>query len=697
MREPETVAFLDFTFHLASGDLVRGGSRMRMPQQTSRLLAFLVERAGTVVSRDELQQFLWPDGEFLDHEHAINRVITDLRSLLRDDPRKPRYIETVRKRGYRFLPPVSVTVETTISELELARRAMRTTREQTPAADTALEPSAEPSAGSALATVVEPPLVIMVAAPEIHPAAGVVPAPRTIVRIVRGLRQHFRGMLLGLCISVVAVTSAWLFKHRHGQVSAPANIIALGIAPFQADGPGAEQMSESFRLDLADALSQLPVVQIRATNSLRDIDHADSTISTLSEKLHLDMLLLGRFRVQADRCIVQFELIRTRDSLHLGSFQYEGSKDELAIIRDKIQRDLFLRLQGKSLSIQEIRGSTEDIQAYNDYLQARELTQMRNPATLAQALLHYQRALDRDPNFAQAYAGMATAHLALRYFDPADHQQQAKDLAEKALHLDPELAEAHGVLGDVAFRSEWNFALGESELRRAVEIEPHKAIYHAWLAGLLADEGRFDEALGEIDHAVADDPLWPSVYSMGSFVAGAARDNTRMLAYVHKYLSLVPDSAYTHNQLAWAYFTTKNYDGALLEWHKMAEMERDAPRIALEDRGQAAFRRGGILAYAQVRLDAMERHTVALNRHPNDFIPAEWYAFVDQPDKAIPLLQQEVQRHDGEAIQLAVNPMFENLHDDPRFQALIREVGLNLPLEPNKASRPHRPNHPSEL
>jgi len=489
-------------------------------------------------------------------------------------------------------------------------------------------------------------------------------------------------LLIGLCAGlVIAASAATLWFHRHHAPAKDDTALALGLAPFQSEGPGAEQTGESFRLDLADALSQLPDVQIRATNSLTNAARDDNSLKAVSEKLHLDILLLGRLRIQGDRCVMQFELIRSRDFLHLASFQYEGGREELAMIRDKLQRDLFVRLQGETKSAQAIRGSTENPQAYSEYLQARELTQIRDPAVLSQALAHYQKAIDLDPRFAQAYAGMATAHVSLRYFDPADHQQKAQQLAETALRLDPDLAEAHAVLGDLAFRSAWNFKLGERELRRAVELEPHKATYHAWLAGLLADEERSDEALEEIDRAIADDPLWPSVYSMAAFVAGAARDDTRMLADVNKYLSLVPDSAYTHNQLAWAYFSARRYNEALAQWQRMAEMEKDTERLALEERGAKAFQQGGILAYAHVRLDAMEHHTIDTTRHPNDFVPAEWYAFVGQPDKALPSLEQIVATHDGEAVGLAVDTMFDNLHDDPRFRALLRQVGLPQPKD----------------
>ena len=147
MRDSGVVSFLQFTFDLASGDLKRdGGRRIRMPEQTIRLLAILVERAGMVVTRDEIQQLLWPQGEFLDHEHAINRIITHLRSVLRDDPSKPRFIETVRKRGYRFLPPVAVIAWESTPEIEL----VPPSRQEAPLADRPQVDEAKPFASGSV-------------------------------------------------------------------------------------------------------------------------------------------------------------------------------------------------------------------------------------------------------------------------------------------------------------------------------------------------------------------------------------------------------------------------------------------------------------------------------------------------------------------------------------------------------------------
>ena len=661
MAKTELVSFLDFKFDPSSGDLLRGDKRVGMPKQTSRLLEIFLERPGAVVTRAELQELLWPEGEFLDHEHAINRVIADLRSVFRDNPKNPRYIRTVHKRGYRFIPKISViSAPSKVSTSDPNSR-----QEELPVAESRVESWRIESS----------PIPI-------PPDPGDTQQNGTVLEVKdlpRRSLSRYRWPLLA-AIAMLLLLGIAVYRHRSQPPVVETKTVFLGIAPFQAEGAGAEELGESFRLDLADALSQIPIVRITATHSLNNINRDDNSIRSISEKLHLDMILLGKFRVTGDRCKVEFELVRGRDSLHLASFQYEGSSNELAGVRDKLQRDIFLTLQGSGKSMQAIRGSTDDPQAYGEYLQGRELTRIREVTALNQALGHYQIAIQRDPKFAGAYAGMAVTHLALRYFSsPIEHQNEAKQLAQKALQLDPTLAEAHAVLGDVALRSEWNFALGERELRRAIELDPRKSTYHAWLAALLVYEGRFDEAMAEIDHAVADDPLWPVVYSMATYVAGVAHDNTQAIAFAQKYLSLVPDSPESHNQLGWAYFVAKRYDEALAEWSRMAEMDKDSARISLEERGRDAYHRQGIQAYAMVRLEAIERHAPETTRRGNDFDPAEWYAFTGQRDKAISAVQRVIADRDGAAVLLAVNPMLDNLHDDARFVALLHQVGLAIP------------------
>jgi tetratricopeptide (TPR) repeat protein len=396
--------------------------------------------------------------------------------------------------------------------------------------------------------------------------------------------------------------------------------------------------------------------------------------------MHLDLLLLGKLLIQNGNYSFEFELVRGSDAVHLASFQYSGTKDELTTIRDKVQRDVYSKLQATNKPIQTIRGSTQNPQAYSYYLNARELVYQRTIESSTAALQQYESAIRLDPGFARAYAGLATAHVAHYNFTRSqDDHAKAKQAAEKALQLDPDLAEAHAVLGLIAFHVDWNFVAAEGNIRHALALEPHQALYHAWLANLLSVEGRFDESLHEISEAHADDPHWPFLYVLEISLAGGARDYGRALDAAEKYDELVGHTSTASDYKAWAFFQMGSYEQAIAEWHSMAVLEKDETRMLLEDRGLNAFRQGGITAYAAVRLDAsLNGPGSMVQRHPLDFVPAEWYAVMNDRDHAIAELEQAVAQRAPQALDIVVNPMFENLHDDPRFLALLAHAGLKL-------------------
>jgi len=388
--------------------------------------------------------------------------------------------------------------------------------------------------------------------------------------------------------------------------------------------------------------------------------------------------------------VLRLELVRGRDAAHLASFQYTGTLQDMAAIRDKAQRDIFSGLQLTGGSAPPIAGSTQNEEAYLDYLQARGLASVGTTAALNDALAQYKNAIALDPPFARAYAGMASVYLGMAgAVDRADNLGLAKQMAEKAERINPLVAEAHTVLGVIAIRDEWNAARGEAELRRAVELGPNDAANHAWLAELLADEGHAAEALHEVDEARASDPLWPHINAVDTFVSGAAHQYDREVDAARRNLTMAPNSSRAHDQLAWSLFDAGRYEESIGEWRATAVIDKDKARMALEDRGLAEYRRGGAAAYAAVRISAIEQHPEATISHPHDFIPEEWYAFVGDHDHAIAALQQTIDKHDPAALDLGVNPMLDNLHHDPRFLSLLSRVGLSLssPAEPATVTR----------
>jgi len=633
------------TFDAGTGDLTWKGRKIRVPEQTIRLLMLLLERAGGMVSRDELRKQLWPDREFSEYEQGINNAVSRLRTILQDDSEDPKLLETIPKRGYRFLAEVEIVKpERTQHETGLAIQSPR-----------AYSTGGDGAAGSG------------------PPAISAHPTPP----FLRSRMQWYRTRRWIAGLGIVLIALAAFAVHLHYRQAPPtSDVIELGIVPFDADGDGAAELGQSFRLDLMDAMSEVPLVQVRAAQSLNDLKEDDASILTLSRKVKLTVLLFGHLKLRGDSCQVQIELVRARDAVHLASLQYHGTKAELVSIREKVQRDVYEQLRLAGQPVQQMRGSTANAHAYEMYLRARYHLSQRTDESTKKALNEFATATTDDPNFARAYAGMATTHLirADYSFSPAkESYEKAEQYANIALRNGVSLAEAHGALGYVLFRYDWNTAMAESALRQAIELEPGKAIYHVWYAVLLSDVGRFDESFQQIDLAHASDPLWAPIYGAETLLACNARDHARELAAAKKLVELKPDWPAAHDDMAWAFWHSKQYVDAIGEWRRMGFLEGDASRESLEDKGLDAFRSGGMRAYAQIRLAAAQRG-LDNGQHSNDFVPAEWYAYSGEREKAIAELGNMVSRHDPDALLIAVNPAYENLRSDPRFQSLSQQV-----------------------
>jgi Tfp pilus assembly protein PilF len=275
---------------------------------------------------------------------------------------------------------------------------------------------------------------------------------------------------------------------------------------------------------------------------------------------------------------------------------------------------------------------------------------------------------------------MATAYLKLSAYDTNPENgnlRRAQDFARQAVELDPQLAQAHAVLGYAAFTQDWDFSQGERELRYAIRIDPTQADYRDWLSVLLTDQGRFDEGLGQLALAHADDPHWPSVYAMEGLMAVYARRDSTAIAAAKKYVDLLPGLPLAHNTLAWVYFQAGKYEDAIAEWRQMALLQNDEARVSLEDEGMSALKTKGIRAYALLHLNAIKSNRGVSQK--NDFVPAEWYACAGKHEEAIAELARMASSHDSYMLGIAVNPLFDSFHHDAQFLRLLAKVGLALP------------------
>jgi tetratricopeptide (TPR) repeat protein len=415
---------------------------------------------------------------------------------------------------------------------------------------------------------------------------------------------------------------------------------------------------------------------------LDTLKHQDAAIRETSRNLNIQVLLFGTLASRGDRILLQLEIVRGADSVHMASLEYNVSKQQLPSLGDRIQRDVFAAIRSSQTYGGLPHGGTQDPVAYAAYLEARSLADLRTPAAVNAAITQYKTATSRDPHFAKAYAGMATAYevLAQHHFAPLDAStQQAKELSQTALKIDPACAEAHALLGFIFFAHDWNALAGEKELRTGIGLDPSHAPYHMWLAILLSDEGRTEESLQEMDLAKAADPLWPPIYGTETFVAQNARDTKRVFEAAFTYLKLQPENPLALDQLGWSWWNCGKYREAIDEWRRMAAMEHDIRRMAVEDRGLKEFQRRGVPGYAHVRLEDIHTKPTP-TQFPNDYNEAEWYAIAGSRENALVALEQLVNNHDSYALEIGTVFFFNDLHGDPRFDALVKRVGMPLQI-----------------
>ena len=638
--------FAAYTFDPSSGDLLRRGGLLRLPKQSTMILSILLQRAGTVVTREELKSLLWQQGEYVEYEQAINKAMNRLRDTLRDDSAKPRFIETISKRGYRFCGIVELIPPETDALASAANS------ETIPSSF--LQSKEQPdSRASSRATIPDYPTQVF----DSHPR---------------------KTLYLAIAVAVLTgLTVLFVYFHGRGKAKTVTSTlpvkIHMAIPSFESHGEVRATATEALRLKVADSLSQLPQLEIRGVRTLSG--SREETIHEASQDPKLQMLLLGTMTLDANHIVIQLEIVRRLDAVHLASMQYEVTQQELASLPDRIQRDVLRQLQLPSPLEPTGHGSTQNPAAFEAYTEGRWLAVARTQTSLQSAIDKYKTAIAMDPKFARAYAGMATAveaqgqyHLAR----VAERAETAKHLAQQAIQLDSDCAEAHAVLGFILYTNEWNAFEGEKELRRGIELDTNQAAFHIWLAVLLSQQGRKHESLEEIDHAKAVDPQWPAVYGAEMYVAEIARDTERTHAAAMEFVRLQPASNNAHNGLAWADWNAGKDVSAIERWRAIAVKSGNTRRVAVEDAGLRAFRSAGVRGYAKVRIADILASPPPTGSQ-NDYVAAEWYAMSGDKMMALKELKRLCESHDPYCLAFRAIKYYDSLKDDPAYQRLLTE------------------------
>jgi adenylate cyclase len=486
---------------------------------------------------------------------------------------------------------------------------------------------------------------------------------------------------------LLAVLAAGVVVFLHPQVlqswkntaAAQANSHSIAVLPFEnaSNDPNAEYLSEGISEALINSLTELQQLRVIARSTAFHYKGKDVDPQRVGRELHVAAVLTGRVRQLQDALSVQVDLVDAITGAQLWGAAYDRKISDVVTVKQAIAREVTQKLKVRLTGEEErrlVKRDTSNPQAYQSYLRGRYLWNRRTPNGLQQATEEFQTAIERDPNFALGYAGLADTYLLLQQYvgvPSSEAMPKARAAADRALQIDDSLAEAHASSA-LTYQFMWQWAQAEQEFRRAISLNDNYATGHHWYCAYLEVKGRFDDALREISRARDLDPLSPIIGANFALIFLAKNDTKAAIEQCQKIIELEPNHISGHDWLGWAYLKEGRLAEATREREKVAELsQRSGPQLsgvgylyAITGRRAEALE---ILKEIEKRYDRGE----AVGQH----LAAIWEGLGDR-DQAFAWLEKDFQQHSAELQFITWRLQFEHLRSDPRYADLVQRMGL---------------------
>jgi serine/threonine protein kinase/tetratricopeptide (TPR) repeat protein len=466
--------------------------------------------------------------------------------------------------------------------------------------------------------------------------------------------------------------------------STRARINSVAVLPFaNASGnPDLEYLSDGITEGVIDRLSGLPNLKVISRTSAFRYKRRDIEPQKVAKELGVEALVMGRLIQRGDDVSVSAELVDAREDKQLWGEQYSRKLADIHSVQQEIATAVSGNLRVRLTSEEKTRlnkSSATNPEAYQLYLKGRYHANQTTAAELKKGIEYFQQAIDKDPGYALAYAGLADSYSALgggwQYLPPNDSFPKAKAAAMKALQLDDTLAEAHAALAYAAF-FDWDWPSAEREFKRAIELNPNTALSHNRYAVYLETRGRFNESMAEAQRAQELDPLSPEIVSGLGLVYLSTRRYDESIAQFQKALDLYPNAAVIRASLAWAYAMKRMYPQALAEYDKIPDQDK---AVAAENQFVAGGL-GWLFAVSGRRADALkiakEFRDLSSHAYVDFCMSAGIYAGLGDKDEAFRLLEKGYEEHSASITYLAIDGFWYGMRSDPRYADLLRRIGL---------------------
>ena len=630
---PNLVSFGAYEFNPISKELRKEGVRVRLEGQPLAILEILLDRPGELVTREELQKKLWPAGTFVDLEHSLNAAVKRLRSGLNDSADQPRFIETLARRGYRFVAPVGGFVSN--REIEKAMSVPCESKAWTPV----------------------------------------------------GFRA--RGLWLGaVAVCLVAITVwGWRQSRNRPAITAIPAIRSLAVLPLEnlSGDPSQEYLAHGITEEVIGRLSMIRGLRVISRTSAMHFKNTHLSVPEIAHTLGVDAIVEGSVITGRGHVRVHAQLIRGATDEHIWSATYDRELGDVLGLEGEVSQAIAHEV-GIKLTPQMQHKLEHNLapspEAHKAFLRARYFIDRDDKEGALKCMQYLHEAIAKDPNYAAAYALLSSCYDLAYYFDLSSATETAskqRAVSMKAVELDDGLAEAHYVMADYYLVHAWDFSNAEREYKRALELDPNSSAAHEGYADYLTMTGMMDKGVEEKQRAHVLDPLSRLIADKLGWTLLYARRYDEAADQFHRVLEMDPNYRRSMWGLARTYELKGMYKEAIFECYKIPQLPNIDPFAkALFQRRCSLYEKiyGGGLINRKWHEAARQEINDGIHRDDDAYVIATLYAASGYEEKAMDLLERGYNQHDRDLFQLKVDPRLDNLRSSPRFQALLRRMNF---------------------
>lgn len=659
----KTYVLGEFALDPDTKQLARAGAKVHLANRPFLVLLHLVENRDRMVNRKELLDQFW-DGKEV-YENTLTKCVGAIRKAMNDTLDTPRFIETQWAKGYRYIGPFEESVSQAPAfefvEVERLRGFKIIVEEET----VEILPDDEATA----------------AAHWLDAEAVSASSPATGSGRARAAGWH-KIMALAAALAVAAALLGWLtlrnrpvFSETRGGTVEPAAIHSIAVLPLKnLSGDAAnEYFSDGLTESFITELSKIDGLRVVSRNSVFTFKGQDTDPREVGHRLDVAAVLEGSVRQSGESVRVDVRLVNTKDgSIIWTSDSYNRAFKDILAVQDEIACSVAAGLRIRFCGEAETgKHYTSNVDAYQAYLKGRYYWNKRTPEGIRRSIDYFARAIDIDPNYGLAYAGLADSYIQGIWHVPFDSKAvlpKARAAALRAVEIDDSLAEAHTALANV-YQLEWNWSGTGQEIERALALNPRLARVHHVYAFHLLLMGRYDEALAAIKQAQALDPLNMVINTDVAYILSGAGRQAEAIEQALKVVEMDPGFANAHKFLAIAYQTDGRAEESVDEYLKVMALNGESvARIK-------AYREKGLKGIYQRELDELLMKRATTGRCPP--ICAAWlYTLLGQKEEALKWLEMAYAEHAAEIVLVKTSAVFDPLRADPRFSQLLRRAGL---------------------